>query len=202
MLDDCKLRNKGNVWNSNNFSLTTNGELVRKTLEKQGYIFTFLLLDPSYLWNVNAAGNLASKKTLQLLTDSDGNDISNFEFSADGFIQDPQKNYVLEAIDGEVIVKQKDTDNQTNKRQLWKKGCSNFEGYFLIEHSESQRLLTVTNDTINSGYSIVLTGEFKTLLYTYYLTTIADPWYFWKGIRTSKAHKPVTLSGNHTFTKV
>jgi hypothetical protein len=35
-----------------------------------------------------------------------------------------------------------------------------------------------------------------------HLTTIADPWYFWKGIRTSKAHKPVTLSGNHTFTKV
>ena len=35
-----------------------------------------------------------------------------------------------------------------------------------------------------------------------YLTTIAGPWYFWKGIRTSKAHKPVTLSGNATFTKV
>ena len=30
----------------------------------------------------------------------------------------------------------------------------------------------------------------------YYLTTIADPWYFWKGICLSKAHKPVTLSGN------
>ena len=35
-----------------------------------------------------------------------------------------------------------------------------------------------------------------------HLTTIADPWYFWKGICLSKAHKPVTLSGNHTFTKV
>ena len=34
------------------------------------------------------------------------------------------------------------------------------------------------------------------------LTTIADPWYFWKGSCTSKAHKPVTLSGNATFTKV
>ena len=34
-----------------------------------------------------------------------------------------------------------------------------------------------------------------------HLTTIADPWYFWKGIRTTKAHKPVTLLGNHTFTK-
>ena len=36
----------------------------------------------------------------------------------------------------------------------------------------------------------------------YNLTTIADPWYFWKGICVSKAHKPVTLSGNATFTKV
>ena len=35
-----------------------------------------------------------------------------------------------------------------------------------------------------------------------HLTTIADPWYFWKGICLSKAHKPVTLSGNATFTKV
>ena len=35
-----------------------------------------------------------------------------------------------------------------------------------------------------------------------HLTTIAGPWYFWQGIRTSKAHKPVTLSGNATFTKV
>ena len=35
-----------------------------------------------------------------------------------------------------------------------------------------------------------------------HLTTIADPWYFWKGSCTSKAHKPVTLSGNATFTKV
>ena len=35
-----------------------------------------------------------------------------------------------------------------------------------------------------------------------FLTTIADPWYFWKGICLSKAHKPVTLSGNATFTKV
>ena len=34
------------------------------------------------------------------------------------------------------------------------------------------------------------------------LTTIAGPWYFWQGSCTSKAHKPVTLSGNATFTKV
>ena len=34
------------------------------------------------------------------------------------------------------------------------------------------------------------------------LNTIADPWYFWKGICVSKAHKPVTLSGNAPFTKV
>ena len=35
-----------------------------------------------------------------------------------------------------------------------------------------------------------------------HLTTIGGPWYFWKGICVSKAHKPVTLSGNPTFTKV
>ena len=173
ILDDCKLRNKADVWNSDSFFLTTNGELVRKTLEKQGYIFTFLLLDldPSHLWNANATGNLASKKTLELLTDSDGKriDISNFKFNEDGFIENPQTNDVLEAtVDNKVIVNPKDTDKETNKRQLWKKGCDNFEGYFLIEHSESQMLLTVTNDdAINAGYSIVLIGEFKTLVYIY-----------------------------------
>ena len=40
------------------------------------------------------------------------------------------------------------------------------------------------------------------LIFGAHLTTIADPWYFWKGICLSKAHKPVTLSGNPTFTKV
>ena len=34
------------------------------------------------------------------------------------------------------------------------------------------------------------------------LTTIGGAWYFWKGICPSKALKPVTLSGNATFTKV
>ena len=130
-----------------------------------------LNLDPSHLWNVNAAGNLESKKTLQLLTDSDGEaiDISNFKFNEDGFIENPQTNDVLEAtIDDKVIVNTKDTDKETNKRQLWKKGCSNFEGHFLIDHPESQMILTVTTDTINTGYSIVLIGEFKTLVYIYH----------------------------------
>ena len=36
----------------------------------------------------------------------------------------------------------------------------------------------------------------------FYLTTIGAAWYFWKGICSSKALKPVTLSGNATFTKV
>ena len=124
-------------------------------------------LDPSHLWNANATGNLASKKTLELLTDSDGKriDISNFKFNEDGFIAN-QTDYVLEAtIHDKVIVKKKDTDKQTNQRQLWKKGCSNFEGYFLIEHLESQMLFTVTTDANINGYSIVLIGEFKTLLY-------------------------------------
>ena len=35
-----------------------------------------------------------------------------------------------------------------------------------------------------------------------HLNTIGACWYFWKGIWASKAHEPVTLSGNPTFTKV
>ena len=35
-----------------------------------------------------------------------------------------------------------------------------------------------------------------------YLNTIGGCWYFWKGIWASKAHKPVTLPENATFTKV
>ena len=35
-----------------------------------------------------------------------------------------------------------------------------------------------------------------------HLNTIGGRWYFWKGIWASKAHKPGTLSGNATFTKV
>ena len=35
-----------------------------------------------------------------------------------------------------------------------------------------------------------------------HLNTIGACWYFWKGSWTSKAHKPVTLSKNATFTKV
>ena len=35
-----------------------------------------------------------------------------------------------------------------------------------------------------------------------YLNTIGACWYFWKGIWASKAHEPVTLSKNATFTKV
>ena len=39
-------------------------------------------------------------------------------------------------------------------------------------------------------------------LMTAYLNTIGACWYFWKGIWASKAHEPVTLSKNATFTKV
>jgi hypothetical protein len=164
-LDDCKLRNKANVWYSEDFFLTTpsNGELVRKTLYNQGYLFTFLLLDPSQFWNLNATGYLENKKTLQLLTDSDEKaiNISNFKFNEKGFIENPQTNDVLEATYAdEVIVNRKDLDNP---RQLWKKGCPNFEGYFMIEHSESQMLLSVTTDAIDTDYSIVLIGLFKML---------------------------------------
>ena len=62
-----------------------------------------------------------------------------------------------------------------------------------------------TLETTPAEISFCCFGSPATLLSIYIvanLTTIADPWYFWKGICTSKAHKPVTLSGNHTFTKV
>ena len=164
-MDDCKLRNKANVWYSDDFFLTTpnNGELVRKTLYKQGYLFTFLLLDASQFWNLNADGNLANKKTLELLTDSDEKaiNISNFKFNEKGFIENPLTNDVLESTYADnVIVNRKDLDNP---RQLWKKGCPNFEGYFMIEHSESQMLLSVTTDAIDTDYRIVLIGLFQIL---------------------------------------
>lgn len=174
-MDDCKLRNKANVWYSDDFFPTTpnNGELVRKTMEKQGYLFIFLLLDPSQFWNLNGIDNLANKETLELLTDSDGNaiNISNFKFIGDdnvNYIENPE-GFVLEAgYDDKVRLNTKDKENP---RQLWKKGCPNFEEYFMIEHSESQMLLTVTNDSItdtnNTNYSIVMIGLFKTI-YMYY----------------------------------
>ena len=122
-----------------------------------------MLLDPSQFWNLNADGNLANKRTFELLTDSDlkAINISNFKFNEEGFIENPQTNDVLEVTYADyVIVNRKDLDNP---RQLWKKGCQNFEGYFMIEHSESQMLLSVTTDAIDTNYSIVLIGLFKML---------------------------------------
>ena len=164
-LDACKLTNKANVWYSDGFFLTTpnDGELVRKILYKQGYLFTFLLLDPSQFWNLNADGNLANNKTLELLTDSEEKaiNISNFKFNEKGFIENPQTNDVLVAgYDNKVKVNTKDTDN---RRQLWKKGCPNYKGFFIIEHSESRMLLSVTTNALKSGFSIELIGLFKTL---------------------------------------
>ena len=164
-MDDCKLRNKANVRYSDDFFLTTpnNGELVRKALFKQSYLFTFLFLDPSQFWNLNATGNLVNKQTLELLTDSyqKAINISDFKFNEDGFIENSQTNDVLEATYADnVMVNRKDINNP---RQLWKKGCPNFEGYFMIEHSESQMLLSVTTDAIDTNFSIVLIGLFKML---------------------------------------
>ena len=129
------------------------------------YLFTFLLLDPSQFWKLNENDNLVNKETLELLTDSDERsiNISDFKFNEKGFIENPQTNDVLEATYADnVIVNRKDLDNP---RQLWKKGCPNFEGYFMIEHSESQMLLSVTTDAIDTDYSIVLIGLFKTLFH-------------------------------------
>ena len=165
-MDDCILTNKANVWYSDDFFLTTpnNGELVRKILFKQGYLFTFLLLDPSQFWNLSANGNLTNKKTLELLTvDGKAINISNFQLNKNGFIENPETYEVLEGtITDKVIVNKKDLDNPM---QLWKKGCTNFEGYVMIEHSEEKMLLSVTTDAIDTDYSIVLIGLFKTLFH-------------------------------------
>ena len=58
-----------------------------------------------------------------------------------------------------------------------------------------------TYKCINRVIKLLLPKQMQALSLAH-LTTIADPWYFWKGSCTSKAHKPVTLSGNATFTKV
>ena len=158
-MDDCKLRNKANVWYSDDFFLTipNNGELVRKILFKQGYLFTFLLVDPSQFWNLNTNGNLTNKKTLELLSvDGKAINISNFQFNENGLIINPQTNDVLEATYADkVIMNRKDLKNPM---QLWKKGCPNFEGYVMIEHSEAKMLLSVTTDAIDTDYSIILIG--------------------------------------------
>ena len=165
-MDDCKLTNKAKVWYSDDFFLTTpnNGELVRKILFKQGNLFTFLLLDPSQFWNLSTNGNLANKKTLELLTvDGKAINISNFQLNKNGFIENPETYEVLEGtITDKVIVNKKDLDNPM---QLWKKGCTNFEGYVMIEHSEEKMFLSVTTDAIDTDYSIVLIGLFKTLFH-------------------------------------
>ena len=110
---------------------------------------------------------MTNKETLELLTDSDGKEIniSNFKFSGDDKVNyiENSEGFVLEAgYDDKVKLNTKDTENP---RQLWKKGCPNFEGYFMIEHSSSQMLLTVTNDsitdTINTNYSLVMIGLFQ-----------------------------------------
>ena len=54
-----------------------------------------------------------------------------------------------------------------------------------------------------TGHCVNSTTTFqKFLYYGANLTTIGGPWYFWKGICVSKAHKPVTFPGNPIFTKV
>ena len=125
----------------------------------------FLLLDPSQFWNLDATRNLANKETLELLTDSDGNEIniSNFNIVSDDKVNYYIKNstHVLEAdFKNKVKVNTKDKDN---RRQLWKKGCPNYKGFFMIENSESRMLLTVATDASKSDYSIELIGLFKTI---------------------------------------
>ena len=132
-----------------------------QTFLSQVYLFTFLFLEPSQFWKLNDKDNLVNKETLELLTDSDG--ISNYKFVSVDKVYYYIKNstHVLEAgIDNKVIVNTKDKDNRW---QLWKKGCPNYKGFFMIENSESRMLLTVATDASKSDYSIELIGLFKTL---------------------------------------
>ena len=63
-------------------------------------------------------------------------------------------------------------------------------------------------DTVNSEIQCTVWGSSNSMTlvveyqYRVYLNTIGACWYFWKGSWPSKAHKPGTLSWNHTFTKV
>ena len=120
-----------------------------------------MLLDPSQFWKLNENDNLVNKETLELLTDSDG--ISNYKLVSDDKMNYYIENstHVLEAdFKNKIKVNTKDKDN---RRQLWKKGCPNYKGFFMIEHSETRMLLTVTTDAAKSGYSIELIGLFETL---------------------------------------
>jgi hypothetical protein len=86
--------------------------------------------------------------------------ISNFKFNEKGFIENPQTNDVLEAgYDNKVKVNTKDTNN---RRQLWKKGCPNYKGFFIIEHSESRMLLSVTTNALKSGGEFVKNNNVET----------------------------------------
>ena len=121
----------------------------------------FLLLDPLQFWKLNDKDNLVNKETLELLTDSDG--ISNYKFVSNDKVNYYIENstHVLEAdFKNKIKVNTKDKDN---RRQLWKKGCPNYKGFFMIEHSETRMLLTVTTDAAKSDYSIELIGLFTTL---------------------------------------
>ena len=125
------------------------------------YLFTFLFLDPSQFWKLNGKDNLVNQETLELLTDSDG--ISNYKFVSDDKVNYYIENstHVLEAdFKNKIKVNTKDKDN---RRQLWKKGCPNYKGFFMIENSESRMLLTVATDASKSDYSIELIGLFKTI---------------------------------------
>ena len=129
-----------------------------QTFLSQVYQFTFLFLDPSQFWKLNGKDNLVNQETLELLTDSDG--ISNYKFVSDDKVNYYIENstHVLEAdFKNKVKVNTKDKDN---RRQLWKKGCPNYKGFFMIENSESRMLLTVATD---ASKSIELIGLFKTL---------------------------------------
>ena len=63
-------------------------------------------------------------------------------------------------------------------------------------------MIELSNHLLHAESLFLLRLIIGNSLYQLHLTTIEDPWYFWKGICVSKAHKPVSLSENPTFTKV
>ena len=81
-------------------------------------------------------------------------------------------------------------------------GCLSFSFSLSVRFSFFQSELRNGNQCTYHTLSIFSLPGTKSCHDWIYLTTIGGPWYFWKGICVSKAHKPVTLSGNATFTKV
>ena len=54
--------------------------------------------------------------------------------------------------------------NQDNNRQLWRKGCTNNQGYFTLENYEVEKFLTATADGLKivSNSELVILEQMRT----------------------------------------